>query len=66
MAQFPERITVRIDLDIRLSVWQAIKLRLAGGQYLRGYMQSMLEQSVGPFSQLNMDISEDEDDDGRL
>lgn len=42
MAQMPEKITIHID--IRLSFWQALKLRLAGAKYVEGYVQRLLEE----------------------
>ena len=44
-----ETVTMRLvlNLDVRLSFWQALKLRLAGASYVQGYVEHLLEQSFG-------------------
>lgn len=38
-------LTLVLKLDVRLSFWQALKLRLAGATYVQGYVEHLLEDS---------------------
>ncbi len=42
MANSTLKMTVHID--VKLSFWQALKLRVAGAAYVQGYVERLLEE----------------------
>lgn len=46
MAQLGSSIVMRIKVDVELSFWQALKLRLAGASYVEGYVTSLLQERL--------------------
>ncbi len=41
-----EIIAIRLTVDVELSFWQALKLRLAGASYVEGYVKCLLEERI--------------------
>lgn len=41
-----EIMTVTIKVNVKLSFWQACKLRLAGAAYVQGYIEHLLETTI--------------------
>jgi hypothetical protein len=42
MATMPHEIAMVIDVQIKLTLWQAMMLRIAGATFLKEYIRQML------------------------
>ncbi len=47
MARLPEVLTVSVRIKTNISLWDALKLRLAGASAVREYIKGQLEAQDG-------------------
>lgn len=57
MAGLGERMVMVIDIQVNLSLWQALKLRVAGASYVQGYVEHLIDMS------LHKMVTDDDDED---
>lgn len=46
MAQLGQRMVMVLDIQVNLTLWQALKLRLAGASYVQGYVKHLIDMTV--------------------
>ena len=46
MATMPEVLKLTVRVAVEMSLWEAIKLRVAGATYLHEYIKAKLEQGT--------------------